>query len=375
MRMLNSLDSLLSKLGKKYALPILLACSPLLPSEVHAAPPPSKPALCTTIQQCFDQGTEFYEAGKYQEALLLFQESYKRTKDRKNRATLLKNIATAYASLREPAEAKIYLSLYLAENPADAKRENLESVVEALSSYAQGRELFRKGDYQAAVEVFRKVYGSVVKTRNLRTVLLYEQAQCYENMGKPDLAIEYYNLYLADAGKKAQDRVAVEEKIARLKKVVTAQPVAALPFPSPSPSPKQQEATPTIVQPALVYAQPTPERSYFQQHSWSTTTGAISAAALLSGAAFGYLARSKFNDLKDACGDTGCQENDIQTVASRSKVANGLFIGGGVMGAAAISLYIWESYRESAAQKAPKKWNGTSPRALSFTPTGLEVKF
>ncbi|MBS3128601.1 tetratricopeptide repeat protein [Candidatus Woesearchaeota archaeon] len=341
--MKNSLESLLSTAYRKSS-PFLLACfmATSLPAPVLAETIKPETRICADAKDCYRKGAVLYERGNYREALDFLQESYKETTDRTARATLLYNIATTYANLRQPQLATEYFTLYIAENPSE--RGTIIPVLETLTMYDQGLKLFNQKNYTAAVEKFKDVYERVVKMESLRITVLYDIGTSYEQLGRYDLAAEYYTLYLRDGGQKVQDRESLGAKMA----VWSAQ--------------KPQTAKPSINMQA-----PTAdtEKSFFQQHTWSTVSASVGAASLIGGMVAGYMARSKFNELKNSCAP-GCPENDIDTVASRSFIANGLFVLAGIAAGTAAGLYWWES--SSATQEA-------GSNTIHVTPAGVGVQF
>ncbi len=332
--MTPTLESIL----RKYLLITALATSSILPFPAYA-----EPKLCPDAKSCYSQGAALYEAGEYQEALEFFQESYQETADRTARATLLYNIATTYTNLRQPQLATEYLTLYLAENPSE--RAVMSPMLEALTIYDQGLKLFDQKNYTAAVEKFKDVYERVIKMESLRATVLHDIGESYEQLEKYDLAAEYYTLYLHEGGQKIQNRESLEAKMA----VWSAQ--------------KPQAAKPSINMQALA---PDTEKSFLQQHTWSTVTASVGAASLIGGLVAGYMASSKFNDLKSSCAP-GCPEEDIDTVSTRSSIANGLFILAGVAVGAAAGLYWWES--------SPSQPQQTGSNTINVTPAGVGVQF
>ena len=348
----SSLESLLvgihrkgASLFRKYACPLVLATAVALPSPALA----DTFRVCTDAKSCYRQGAALYQQGNYQEALQFFQESYKGTTDRTVRSTLLYNIANTHANLRQPQLATEYLTLYVAENPSE--RGTIAPMLEALAIYSQGLDSYDHKNYAVAVEKFKQVYGRVAKTESLRVTVLHDLAESYEQLGRYDLAAEYYTLYLNDSGHRAQDKKSIEAKMA----VWSAK--------APSPRSQAEPEHHSLPEPVLM-EKPKEEKSFLWQHPWSTGSASVSAAALIGGMVAGYMARSKFNELNNSCAP-GCSERDIDTVATQSSIANGLFILADVTAGAASGLYWWESSQQQQ----------TSSRSIHMTPMGVGGEF
>ncbi|MEK6837871.1 MAG: hypothetical protein AABX69_04420, partial [Nanoarchaeota archaeon] len=383
----RSLDSLFLDIAessqsilRKYFCSVALAAANVIPSAVLA----NQPVIsCKSYRDCTRQGGELYDHGRYQDALPFFQEAYQQAAKKKDRTAVLKNISALYVNLRQPQLAREYLRLYLADNPT--KRKEGKLLLDAFDLYAQGLELYKKGNYGAAVEVFKNVYKRVSHTRNLRVTILVDIAQSYEQLGKEELATEYYNLYLSDAGARAQERSTLEAKIAAWSKRQTtiaqsakqlegvppkvspplpplpSSPSSLLPSPLPLPSPPlslpsppslQTKAEPlaaTIAPPPEAAVERMPKETFFQQHTWSVLSGSAGLASILGGAVTGYFANAKYNELKEGCAP-GCPESEINVVASRGRMANGLFITGGALTVLAAVLYSQEGNADKPVQ-------------------------
>ncbi len=357
----------------------VLFSSPVTESPAHADSP-SRQSVCGTAQDCYQIGAEKYGRGEYQAALILFQESYRQTKDRQARTTLLYNIGSTYAILREPEMAREYFSLYFAGTRDAIERKNIKTTIDAMSLYMEGKEQYAKRNYAAALETFKRVYERMAQTKNFRSVLLLEIGQTYEKVGKRKLAADYYALYLDEAGDKAQERKEIEEKIRNLKAEENrteenrAGEKGALLEPVPPHAAAELPAKPAEVEAIAGSAPSLPEKSFLQKHSWSISAGAIGVASLLGGLTAGYLASSKYDDLKNSCGRTGgCPDEDVDGVGTLATMANALYVTAGIAAIAAGTLY----WRENSPTRksAPSSSPSSSSSSFHFTPQGLEVKF
>lgn len=86
---------------------------------------------------------------------------------------------------------------------------------EAMKHFEQGIAFADAGDCGAAIAEFEVAYGLVP-----RPSMLYNIAQCQERLFRYDLAIRYYERYLAEAPPDAQDRAAVEAALRTLRNLL-----------------------------------------------------------------------------------------------------------------------------------------------------------
>src|SRR5207253_9839208 len=72
-------------------------------------------------------------------------------------------------------------------------------------------EAYRASSYDQAVKLFKQAYG-------LRAdpAILYNLAKCFDKMGQPADALEYYRRYLVAEGTDPKLRARAEEKVAQL---------------------------------------------------------------------------------------------------------------------------------------------------------------
>ncbi len=86
------------------------------------------------------------------------------------------------------------------------------ALTEARARIARGEELYTRGDYDAALVEFEAAY-ELADGHPVRALILYNVGQCHERSFRYDLAIDYYERYIAEAGEAVEDRAAVEERI------------------------------------------------------------------------------------------------------------------------------------------------------------------
>jgi tetratricopeptide (TPR) repeat protein len=185
-----------------------------------------------------------------------------------------------------------------AASAEDASRAKLH--FEAGSSY------YREGDYRAALREYETAYRFAP-----RPALLYNVAQCWDRLGDKPQTVAFLRRYL-EAEPAAEDRAAVEQWIANLERALEE---ARRP---PPPAPEPESATP----PSVAAGPPTESKPGGRFYTWiaAGTAGALGAAGLT----VGLLARSKYNDLRDGCGQTaeGCSDGDIDGVRGRALWTN-----------------------------------------------------
>ncbi len=87
----------------------------------------------------------------------------------------------------------------------------------------------------------------------------------------------------------------------------------------------------------------------------------VGGVALAGGVAYGLLARSKWNDAKALCGGTTCETQSdldrgqdlVKEARKRGTISTALFVGGGVIAAAGVVLWVTAPKAERAVALAP----------------------
>jgi tetratricopeptide (TPR) repeat protein len=157
----------------------------------------------------------------------------------------------------------------------------------------KAREEFGAGRYDAALEIFAKLYAETLHPTYLRNV-----ARCYQNLGQPERAITSFREYLRKAKHiTADERAEVEDYIKEMEALKKQQdeaaaakpvaPVTPLPAATPPPEPKQPTSAPTLV------AQPTPESERHEASPsifgrwwfWAAVAGAVGVGVGVAAAA------------------------------------------------------------------------------------------
>lgn len=282
--------------------------------------------------------------------------------------------------------AKILGMVVLAGSLAVAPLPARAECTTARDCFQEGVEDYRNGNYDSALELFKKSY-SQASERKIRADLLYNIGRVYENLGRPDLAREHFSLYLAE-NPQSTDRESIESRIEALsiyshgkeifnnedflgaaeifKKVygaVSDNNLRAVLLYDIAQSyehagknelaieyynlymgedvPHKERVRLTIDRLSAPEEEIISEKPQ-ENHLGSIVAGSVSALALIGGGAVGYLAKSKFDNLTDSCAEQGCPESDINGVNSLVTTANILFIVSGMAAAVALPLYFLE---------------------------------
>jgi tetratricopeptide (TPR) repeat protein len=193
--------------------------------------------------------------------------------------------------------------------------------------FQRSHRAYRDGDFQLAVDL-------LLEARKLRTepVLLYDLGRAYEALGRRADAADAYARFLEEAPT-TSDRRAIEGRIATLHRQVEeeealrraaaaarAQDEAAKRAPPPAEESRPSPAPATERSATLVLA------------PW--VVGGVGLAALGTGAAFGVLSRSRYDDAKAEPGQA--KAADLYDGAKHDAViANVALISGAVLVAAA----------------------------------------
>ena len=289
--------------------------------------------LCGTVEQCTIQGTEKYRAGRFGDAITMFNEALTMNPEPEYRATLHLNLSACYKDLGEPGLAIDQLLRFLKERPEQSPilptREKIDQSLRGLHLYEQGlqareeerRRELKPGDthnFGRAVHLLERAYEAA-STRSSLGAVLRDLGATYELAGKYKLAAQNYEGYLREMGPKARDKDALRERIALLK------------------TREEKFDLPPIVAP-LPLAAP----SFLATHKWSLLT-AGGAVALGVGALVNRLgANADYQDLHERCvGNNDCSPSDADGIKTRDTITAALGIGSALaLGAAGVLFYI-----------------------------------
>jgi tetratricopeptide (TPR) repeat protein len=154
----------------------------------------------------------------------------------------------------------------------------------------KAREEFGAGRYEAALDIFAKLYAETLHPVYLRNV-----ARCYQNLGQPDRAITSFHEYLRKAKNiTAADREEVEGYIKEMEALKQEQEAAAAktvapapPVPAAAPPPQQPEKPQALVVRAAPQAEHAEESHpiYSRWWFWAAVGGVVAAGVGVAAAA------------------------------------------------------------------------------------------
>lgn len=107
------------------------------------------------------------------------------------------------------------VALFAAAGPLPARAQDPPNVVEAREHLNRGTQLLEQENYDAALAEFERAY-EIVGEHPARHLILYNIALAHERMFRYDLALEYYNRFLAEAPPDAPQRAEVQGTIRTL---------------------------------------------------------------------------------------------------------------------------------------------------------------
>jgi tetratricopeptide (TPR) repeat protein len=157
------------------------------------------------------------------------------------------------------------------------------------------RKEFAAGRYEAALDIFAKLYAETLHPVYLRNV-----ARCYQNLKQPDRAITSFREYLRKAKNVTPaDRAEVEGYIKEMEDLQKQQEAAAAakppanpvapvtPLPAAAPPPPQADRPPAVVVQAAPAAAPSQESSpiYARWWFWAAVAGVVAAGVGVAAAA------------------------------------------------------------------------------------------
>lgn len=213
------------------AAPFAHGASAAAQGSAHAAPSPEATARARTL---FEQGQTAYAAGRFDEAVARMREAYELTRA----PELAFNVARVYERMSDYRNAIRYFELYLHDgHPAAEERAQIEQRIaairaadqrrrqqvftapasndemaqEARTFFERGVALYRRRQYQAAMEAFIAAHRFAPLPE-----VLYNMAVTAERLGSTQDAIDYYREYLR-VRPDGPERGQVEREIERLR--------------------------------------------------------------------------------------------------------------------------------------------------------------
>jgi len=206
---------------------------------------------------------------------------------------------------------------------------------------AEGAKAFRLGDFDKAIDDFKRSYDLYPDP-----TALYNLAQIYRQEKQNEKAIFFYQQYLNEAPR-APDKAKIEARIEELKGIIAAQKAVA-DKPPDGVQPAQSTAAtvpPTPVAPAATTPTAEPDvppvadtSSGRPIYPWVIAGGGAAIAAV----GLGLLASAGSLDDDANRATTVSQTMDLRNQASsRKTLGAAVTIGGGIVAAAGVALVIW----------------------------------
>lgn len=225
-----------------------------------------------------------------------------------------------------------------------------ENRTRALELFDQSADHYKRGEFERAAELLREAYGLYPEP-----LLLYNLARALESVGDLPGAIENYERYLAEATT-IEDRAAIERRLATLKEQLARTQTPAGDNP---PTPPVNQGGTTAIGPGVTDSQGASPGATAAMSGdetapppsavpWFVAGGGVAIVA--AGGVFGYLARSKESDAREAPVQQDAARL-LDEARSNAKIANVLFVGGGVVFAGGLTWAIIE--RSRGGKKTP----------------------
>jgi tetratricopeptide (TPR) repeat protein len=204
---------------------------------------------------------------------------------------------------------------------ADPKPVDPKAKARAAELATQSQSHYKRGEFEVSIALLRQAYALYPEPN-----LLYNLARSLEGLGDAKGALEAYKSYLA-ANEKAEDRGAIERRIATLEVEIAEKEKRDKPAPAP-----------VVVQPKPAPAQITTQSPPPPSGSKLPIVVIATGAAIIGGGVFFGLAASDRHDQAIA-EPNGLEAQRLQDSAkTRATLANVMFIAGG---AVAIGGVVW----------------------------------
>ena len=194
----------------------------------------------------------------------------------------------------------------------------------AIALFREGTRAYEEGRFQDAIDLLLRAYAL-----RQEPVLLFNLARAYEATGDLSKAVESYSRYLA-SDPDATDRKSVAQRIAVLRKQIADRAMLE----------DQRDEERRAAEHARRASEDAQKRS---QASFLTLANiapwilaGTGVAGVAAGAAFGVLARSRYEDAVNEP-FKGPAEAKYASAQSDATIANVAFVAGGVLGAAGIA--------------------------------------
>jgi tetratricopeptide (TPR) repeat protein len=248
-------------------------------------------------------------------------------------ATLISGAMPAVVFAQDSADAQ-------AVEPEQMTPEERARRVEALA--ASGAKSYRAGDYEAAIEAFKKGYA-IEPVPNL----LYNIAKSYEKQAKYADAVDYYQKFVVAPEVDSNARQAALERIESLREVAELK--------------RRQQAQEGAGQGNAVATGPAQAEEPTNTAALWTFGGGV--ALLGAGLAMGYLASSEADNVKE--GETFSQRQEAQENGQTyALVADGLFVAAAAVAGIGVYLYLTDTESETNQASQPGASSEVMSRAV-----------
>jgi len=220
----------------------------------------------------------------------------------------------------------------------------------------QAFDAYQKGDFAAAIALYKKAYQS-----SAAGVILFNIANIYDKKLKDkEQALDYYRKYLRSGDtepelvKRASERIdTVRAEIEAGKRTQEEERNAA-----PTGSNPNGSGTVAPGSGVLPPLPPPPDPPRTRMQKLGLVSGGVGLAAVAIGGGFGYYARTKNKDAAASCNDRVCQDGTglglINDAHKWANLSTGLVIGGAALIATGVVLYVY------GPSKKEDRMNGTT---------------
>lgn len=234
-----------------------------------------------------------------------------------------------------------------AQTQGDGEFSEEESLAKVRDLSKQGAARFRAGDYEEAIELFKKAY----EVRQIGN-LLYNIARCYESMEEHEKAIEYYERFIASPDADSESRQVAIRRSNEQREILAAKREMA------RQQDDQRDREPVASPPEATGGE---ARSGPGALAYITLGGGV--AMLGGGALMGVLARNQQQTFAESS-DPAVKVQARQTGQRQALVADVLYAAGGVTTLVGLIWVVRGGARDEAqASQESRAPDRSAPRA------------
>jgi hypothetical protein len=240
--------------------------------------------------------------------------------------------------MRGPATLVLVLLTALALPAGAAEPQAGVGVEQARQTFERAHRAYNLGHWHEAADGFAEAYRMTGDP-----ILLFDRAQALRQGGRLGEAITAYRAYLREKPD-APNRTEVEQRIHSLEQQLQSERLLG------SGDVGNDEA----IAPKLDLTSPAPAPVSSRSRKWTWVGLGVTAALAGSATVAGLTMRSRYDSLRDTCGQTpaGCSDGDIDGVRTRVRVANLLW---GLTAATAVATGV-SFYLESGGARMLLAW-------------------